>query len=127
MANRRGNKRSSGKSGKQPFNGFINVDFNDKERIEVNAWLESRTLDDANVVLCLCERGYKVSVSFSSGRPCWYVSLTGKDTDTRYDGYCVVCSHADFSKAIAVAAYVAEVLLENEALPLPGQSDDLNW
>lgn len=127
MARKHNNRQQNSDSDEKRFNGFLNIVFNDKERLEVNAWIEARSLSVHDCIVDIAERGFKTSISFDSRKDVWYFSFTGKRTNTIYDGYCVTLSHRDFEKAVFIGAYVVEVLLENGGVAIPGSEQDLEW
>lgn len=70
---------------------FVRMEYNDTELV---TWLESFVND-----------GYRVGFSWASEQQAYFVSLTGRDSGTANDGYCMTSFAKDVRTAVALSFF----------------------
>lgn len=123
-------KRNGRVESRKPDGGsgsFVLVDLDDDQRSEFAVWSEGKVPDFSDVGSELCERGWKLSFSYSVHYGCYFGSLTGKETGTRYDGVTVSTRHTDLNKLLLILRFVGSVLCPDDRISLPDQGSRFSW
>lgn len=109
------------------FKGFINVDFNDAERVEVNTWLDTFKPDALDSIIVLSEALFKVGFSYVEASGLTHVTITCKDASSPYFGYCFTFKHADCEKGVGVMRYLYDGMLAPESFAIGQNRDKHDW
>jgi len=106
---------------------MVPLDFSTNESIEMDEWLRLRGPEYQPDVVKVLDAGWKVSFSYSTHYRLYFLSLTGKSTDTVYDGYTISLKHPDFDRLYGVLEYVASIYLADNRLVIPPDRNGGGW
>lgn len=120
-------KATSTKNGKFVFKGFVNLDFNDAEKIVVADWLTAFKPDAVDSIVVLAEAEFKVGIAYDDYHGVYHISLTCKKKRSPYYGYCFTLRHADVDRGIGIMRYVYDSLLEKELYKLGDEGGKFDW
>ena len=94
---------------------------------EIDDWLAARDPNLRTDVVKILENGWKISFSWSDHYGVFFLSITGKGTNTSYDGYTVTLRNKSFDRLFSILEYVTGILLADEKIPIPTQRDRDSW
>lgn len=123
----RNGRRSTGKSNKSTFGNFVTVDFDDRQRAEINDWLGARTIDFYEVFPKILESGCKVSFSYSEHYGCYFGTITVKPDGAVSEGHSYGLRHADLHKLFGILVYVLETYLSGGDGAIPVGTGNNSW
>ena len=106
---------------------FHQLDFNDRERAEVEAFISGGDFDLSSFCVKLCEAGWKVSFSYSEYYRRYYGSLTDKRPDSDYEGHTFTCRYGDFDGLIGLLHYVYKTCLVDGQFRVSTRNNDGLW
>ncbi len=109
------------------FKGFINVEFNDPEKEMFRVWMEGKEVDMVSSMIEKSEEGWKCSFGYDRWNDAYTFALTGKKTETVYNGYCLMVRHRDVDMLMMLAHYLCHFIVVDETEALPDSSDELDW
>ena len=118
-------------SKKQPqkftFKGFINLDFNDAERIEINTWLENQSLDVVDSIVAMIEDGAKLGYSYDESKNVYTISYTVKSANSPYRGKVFILKHSDVGKGTLIMRYVLDTRIDQGHYDFADESSKYDW
>lgn len=106
---------------------LVLVDLTVVERDECNHWIKEHASDLSGFANRVCDAGWKLSVSYSDHYGCYFGSITGKTTGTKYDGSTLSIRHPDCDKLLQVLQFVALVLCPDNRVILPEEFAGDDW
>ncbi len=119
--------RNNNKAKAFEFKGFHNLDFTQDQRIAILDWMTKFEEQPTDAVVVLVEGGYKVGIGYDDYHSTYQMSLTCKDTSSRYCGYCFTLKHGDVGRGLLILRYVYDSQLKNEVLRLDQPTRDFDW
>lgn len=104
-----------------------NLNFSAKEQVLINDWIEDREINSVDWLITTTEAGWKISFSYSDFFEVYFMSLTAKETKTKYDGKVFILRHLELTKLFYIAAYVISEWVPNDHPDLSGGLADVDW
>ncbi len=109
------------------FAGFINLDFTDDEKTNIDAWMDAFGEEPVHAVVSLVEANWKVGISWDDYHSTYQVALTCKDQASSYFGYCFTLKHDDVGKAMLVFRWFYDVMLKEDLYALNEKRKTYDW
>lgn len=107
---------------------MVNVDFSMEDRILINDWLASRTIDIIDTLINVAEAGFKVSLSWSKNDEAFTLSLTDRRPKKRgVKSNVYLLRHKDAEKLVGVATYFWNVTLQGGENYDYSTGSDVDW
>lgn len=106
---------------------FVQIHFNDKEKGEVNSWIETVTIPASDLMLEMVDELAKVSVSYSENYDTYFASVTVSDGSVEGTRICYSVRYPDFVKSIQVLSYVYHHYVKNPLWVQEDTSDQSHW
>lgn len=107
---------------------MINVDFNDKEKRDINTWIEGRTVVLSDELLDAVDGNFKVSFSRDDYHDLYLASFTSKQKiNGRKKRPIYLLRHADFTKLLAIAIYFFKVMLDSGMNDYTPELSEYDW
>lgn len=120
-------KRGRKKPKEFEFKGFVNLNFNDSEKVVIGEWIETFKPDVVDSLVVLCEAGYKVGFSYSDYHEALQVTATCRYAASKYYGRCFTFIHSDPGRAVAILRYVYDSMLAEELYELEDKNSKYDW
>jgi len=120
-------KKGSTKVKPYKWIGHISVYFNDEEIAACLSYCDAREWDFSNVVCVISQQEVAIKFSYDLNNDCYRCVLQPKSPYSYLRGYTLGFNHVELSRLIQIAAYVCEVLMENEAVEIPTKPAVQSW
>lgn len=107
--------------------GHIQVYFSDEEVIEAQAWLGDTTPIITTIVDSIVSLNTSLKITLDEDRGVYQFTLQPKEKTSAYYGYTLGFGHSDLARGIHISQYILEVLMDNDAIPLPDKQSINTW
>lgn len=94
------------KGGKFAGMKFQMMVLNPQSVAAFQAYAETAEVDMNEVIVSVCEGGWKISASYSENYSEWFVSITAKTADDTLNGQTWGLSHVDLDRAIMLVYWL---------------------
>lgn len=112
----------------KPQYKMVNVDFNDKEKLDANSWIEHTEISLIDHLLTVADANYKSSFSRDDYHDCYVASLTPKSPVKGTNEINVyIIRHRDFQKLLEITCYFWTVMLDNGENGYSLSFDEFDW
>lgn len=109
------------------FKGFINLEFNDAEKVEISDWIKSFKPALGDTIVCIIEAEYKLGITYDDYHEVNHISATCKRKTSKYYGYVFVLKHVDVERGLAIMRYVYDLLLATDLFEVEEKGKGADW
>ena len=120
-------RKNGGSNGAASQPTFVQIHFNDQERLEANLWIENNTLSEIDCLLQVIDEGGKVSMSFSEYYDCYFGTITVRNGDAKKPAISYSFRHNDYTKIVKLVAFVWLHFVNNPLWAVEEEGKDLDW